>query len=61
VAKRLRRELSIDVEMVTGHYGEFKVLIDDQTVIDAGAAAFVGVLPSARKIIETVRAHLNPV
>jgi hypothetical protein len=42
VAARLRRELHVDVEMVRGHYGEFKVLVDGKTIIDGGATAFLG-------------------
>ena len=38
-----------------GRYGEFKILIDDKTIIDGGALAFLGVLPSAREIIAKVR------
>jgi hypothetical protein len=44
VAARLRRELQTEVEMVLGHYGEFKFLVDGDTVIDGGAPAFLGVL-----------------
>ena len=44
--------------MVHGHYGEFKVLVDGETVIDAGAMAFLGVLPSGRKVVDAVRARL---
>jgi len=58
VAARLRRELQTDVEMVRGHYGEFKVLVDGDIVVDGGAAAFLGVLPSGRKILAAVRACL---
>jgi hypothetical protein len=43
--------------MVRGHYGEFKVLVDGEVVVDGGAAAFLGVLPSGRKIVEAVRAR----
>ncbi|MBZ5598830.1 MAG: hypothetical protein LAN83_10940 [Acidobacteriia bacterium] len=60
VAARLRREVQADVEMVRGHYGEFKVLVDGNTVIDGGAAAFLGVLPSGRKIVAAVRDSLKP-
>jgi hypothetical protein len=60
VAARLRRELHVDVEMVRGRYGEFKVEVDGQTVIDPGALAVLGVLPSGRKVVEAVRARLNP-
>ena len=58
VAARLRRELKIDVAMVHGRYGEFKVLADDTVVIDAGPMAALGVLPSGRKIVEAVRMRL---
>jgi hypothetical protein len=39
VAARLRRELGAEVEMVRARYGEFKVLVDGDTVIDGGALA----------------------
>ena len=58
VAARLRRELKIDVAMVKGRYGEFKVLVDDAVVVDAGAMAALGVLPSGRKVVEAVRMRL---
>jgi hypothetical protein len=59
VAARLRRELHTDVDMVHGSYGEFKVLVDGQTLIDGGALAFLGVLPSGREVLEAVRARLS--
>jgi hypothetical protein len=59
VAARLRRELREEVEMVRGRYGEFKVLIDGNAVVDAGALAALGVLPSGRKVVDTVRAALS--
>ena len=59
VAARLRRELKSDVEMVKGRYGEFKVLVDGQTVVDAGALAALGVLPSGRKVVDAVKAKLG--
>jgi hypothetical protein len=59
VAARLRRELRTDVDMVRGRYGEFRVLVDDETVIDGGALATLGVLPSGRKVVEAVRARLS--
>ena len=60
MAARLRSELQADVEMVRSHYGEFKVLVDGETIIDGGAAAFLGVLPSGRKIVAAVRDCLKP-
>jgi len=59
VAARLRRELGIPVDLVRGRYGEFKVQVDDETVIDGGALVFLGVLPSGRKVVEAVRARLS--
>lgn len=44
--------------MVHGHYGEFKVLVDGDVVIDGGPLGFLGVLPSSRKVLETLRARL---
>jgi hypothetical protein len=59
VAARLRRELRTEVEMVRGRYGESKVLVDGKTVVDAGALAALGVLPSGRRVLAVVRATLS--
>jgi hypothetical protein len=59
VAARLRRELATDVKMVTGRYGEFKVLVDGRVVIDAGPLAMVGVLPSGRTVLKAVQPALR--
>jgi hypothetical protein len=59
VAARLRRELGIDVEMEHGRYGEFKVLIDNQTVVDGVTMGTMGFPPTSKKIVELVRAHLE--
>jgi hypothetical protein len=45
--------------MVRGHYGEFKVLVDGDTIIDGGAKAILGVLPSGKKIVAAVRDSLK--
>jgi hypothetical protein len=45
--------------MVHGHYGEFKVLVDDAIVVDPGAKAVLGILPSGRRIVQAVRARLE--
>jgi hypothetical protein len=60
VAARIRRELETDVDMVRGHYAEFKVLVDGKAVIDGGALTALGVLPSTRKVLEAVRRRLAP-
>ena len=59
MAARIRRELRTEVQMVRGRYGEFKVLVDGEMVIDGGALAVLGVLPSGRKVVEAVRARLG--
>ena len=58
VAARLRRELGIEVDLVRARYGEFKVLVDGETVVDGGALTVLGVLPSGRKVVDAVRARL---
>ena len=45
--------------MERGRYGEFKVLVDGETVVDGGALAALGVLPSGRKVLEAVRLKLS--
>ena len=55
----MRRELKVDVELVEGNYGEFSVLVDGEEVFDAGAFAFMGVLPSKRRIRELVAERLR--
>ena len=54
----LRRELGVDAELVEGHYGELSVQVDGEEVINGGALAFLGVLPSLRRIRDAVAAKL---
>jgi len=58
VAARIRRELETDVAMVHGRYGEYKVSVDGETVVDGGPLAILGVLPSGRDVVAAVRARL---
>lgn len=51
--ERIRR-LHADVEVQKRRYGQFKVLVDSETVIDGGRAA----LPSGRKALDAVRTKL---
>ena len=44
--------------MVKGRYGEFKVMVDGRTAVDAGPLAILGVLPSGQKVVTAVRAEL---
>ncbi len=45
--------------MVHGRYGEYKVLVDGQTVIDGGPLTALGLVPASRKVVEAVRAQLS--
>lgn len=59
MAARIRRELGVDVQMIRGHYGEYKVLVDGEVVVDGGPLVMVGVMPPARKTLEVVRDRLT--
>ena len=59
MAARIRRDLQAEVDLERGNYGEFKVLVDGQLLIDGGALAFLGVLPSSKDVLEAVRARLS--
>ena len=59
MAARLRRELGTDVDLVRGGYGEFKVIVDGETVVDGGALAALGVLPSGTKLVKAVKERLS--
>jgi hypothetical protein len=58
-AAYLRRELGVDAELVEGHYGELSVQVDGEEVINGGALAFLGVLPSLRRIRDAVAAKMD--
>jgi hypothetical protein len=59
VAAKLRRELQIDVETVHGRYGEYKILVDGETVIDGGPFVALGIVPPSRKTVSAVRERLG--
>jgi len=48
----------VEVEKVSGAYGEFKVLVDGEVVAEAGMLGFLGVLPAPGAVLERVRARL---
>lgn len=45
--------------MVAGHYGEFKVFVDGEEVLDGGPLAFLGVLPSVAEVRDVVAKKLE--
>jgi len=59
VAARLRSELNIEVRMVHGHYGEFKVLVGDRVVVDGGRKVILGIMPPGDAVLEAVRRSLG--
>ncbi len=59
MAARIRRELQADVEMAHGRYGEFKILVDGDIIIDGGALAFLGIMPSGNEIVDVVGGKLD--
>lgn len=58
VAAKLERDLKIDVKRVRGRYGEFKVLVDEDVIVDGGPKVMLGIMPSRRSIVDAVRARL---
>jgi len=60
VAVRLRRELGIEVDAIRGQYGEYRVLVDGEVIVDGGPMVVLGLLPRARTIVDRVRARLEP-
>ena len=59
MAARIRKELGIEVDTIKGSYGEYKVMVDGETVVDGGPLVIVGVMPPARKTIAKVRERLS--
>ena len=55
----LRRDLAVEVSIEPGPYGSLKVFVDDEEVVDAGALAFMGVVPTLAHIRERVAARLS--
>ena len=48
----------MEVEMVRGHYGEYRILVEGETVVNGGAMAFLGLLPSVEKTVAKLNEHL---
>ena len=46
------------METARGRYGEYKVLVDGETVVDGGTMVILGLMPSARKVVAKVRERL---
>jgi hypothetical protein len=59
VADKIKRELNIEPEMVHGKYGEYKVLVGNVVIIDAGPKVILGIFPSANEIIGAEKKELS--
>ena len=55
----LKRDLGVDATLEAGPYGSFEVRVDDEVVVDAGALAFLGVLPGLELIRTRVAERLG--
>jgi len=55
----LRRDLGVDVELEAGPYGSFQVRVDDTAMVEGGALAFLGVLPTLDEIRTQVAQRLE--
>jgi hypothetical protein len=55
----LKKELDIDAVVEEGSYGQLSVLVDGREVINGGALAFLGVLPSLIRIRDAVAAEMK--
>jgi hypothetical protein len=59
VAARLRKELGVPVEQLSGAYGEFTVLVGDEVVVAGGPGVWLGLMPTADEVLRQVRARLS--
>jgi hypothetical protein len=59
VAARIKRELHVEVEKIKGRYGEYRILVDGKIIIDGGARALLGILPSVKKVVDAVKTVLT--
>ena len=55
----MRKELGVPVEQLSGAYGEFTVLVDDEVVVDGGPAVWLGLMPTGDEVLRQVRARLS--
>jgi hypothetical protein len=55
----LRKDLDVEVETVSGHYGEFRVFVDGEEILSAGPLAFLGVLPTIGEVREAVERKIR--
>ena len=59
MAAKIREQFGVEPEMIHGAYGEFQVLVDGEPVAQSGAMGFMGLLPSAATVLQSVRRRLE--
>jgi len=59
VAALLKRELGTEPDLVHGPYGQFKIDVDGLEVLDAGAMAALGIVPTNSRILAVVSKALE--
>jgi hypothetical protein len=60
VAAKIRKELGVEVEEVSGAYGEFTVLVDGHEIRRGNPLATVfAIVPPAAEIVAAVRERLS--
>jgi hypothetical protein len=52
---KIKEELGVDVELIHGKYGEYKVLVDGEVVLNGGARVVMGLFPSIDSLVKVVR------
>jgi len=60
VAAKIRNELGVDVDEISGRYGEFTVLVDGEPVRRGNpVATALGLVPPAAEVVRAVRERLG--
>jgi hypothetical protein len=60
VAERIRKELGVEVDEVSGRYGEFTVLVDGEEIRRGNPlATSLAIMPPASEIVAAVKARLS--
>jgi hypothetical protein len=59
VAARIERELYVDVEKIKGCYGEYKILVAGEIILDGGKKALLGILPSGKNVVNAIKTLLD--
>jgi len=59
VAAQLGKALGVPIEKLSGAYGEFTVLVDDEVVMTGGPSVWLGIMPPTDEVLRKVRERLS--